>query len=59
MRISHFLTTLQNVRKAPDHPNYLNGNTFDFWGHSVQINFNFPSDKVNTYICAYSTDSYL
>ena len=20
MRISHFLTTLQNVRKAPDHP---------------------------------------
>ena len=22
MRISHFLTTLQNVRKAPDHPNY-------------------------------------
>ena len=22
VRISHFLTTLQNIRKAPDHPNY-------------------------------------
>ena len=23
MRISHFLTTLQNIRKAPDHPKYI------------------------------------
>ena len=29
MRISHFLTTLQNVRKAPDHPRCREDNLED------------------------------